>query len=79
MSGYVTTVPAFVRTDTGTVQLEAGADVPASVLDTEVARLVAAGVIAEPSPVVDEQPDQPDTTVVTSRGSRRGQSGSKKD
>ena len=76
MSGHVTTVPAFVRTDAGTVQLEAGAPVPASVLESEVTRLVAAGVLVEESPADGEQSGDPDTTTEAPRGRRRGQSGS---
>lgn len=81
MSGYTTTIPAFVRTETGVVQLREGERLPASTLPTEYARLVAAGVVEEVPDVPPTTADvsTPDATGETPTARRtRGQSGSNK-
>lgn len=89
MSGYTTTLPAFVRTEAGSVRVEAGEQIPAETSDTEIARLVAGGVIvegqSEPAPATDDEGqsepvpvDDAATAPTPSGGNSRGQSGSKR-
>ena len=77
MVTHTTTVPAFVRTEAGTVRVEAGAPVPADTPDTEIARLAAAGVIVESAPQ-DHLDDTDAPQAPPARGRRRGQPGTKK-